>query len=143
MAKKYEVTASTRRVNRLTSWMARRGMGRTEVMTTTGSKSGQPRNVPVSPIVLDGVEYVVSPYGEVGWVHNVRKSPMVTFRHGSKERQTRLVEATGTSGAPAVAAYYAREGFARPFMDVPENPRLDDFVTAADRFPVFEVVTLP
>ncbi|MDP9144975.1 MAG: nitroreductase/quinone reductase family protein, partial [Actinomycetota bacterium] len=109
--------------------------------TTTGSKSGQARSVPVTPIEIEGVEYVVSPYGEVGWVHNVRANPIVTFRHGSKERRTLLEEATDASGAPAVAAYYARESFARPFMDVPENPSLGDFVAAAGRFPVFRVTT--
>lgn len=69
MAKQYEVTPSTVRVNRLTSSMARLGMGRTEVMTTMGRQTGQPRAVPVSPIEIDGVKYIVSPYGEVSWVH--------------------------------------------------------------------------
>lgn len=53
MAKKYEVT---RGVNRITSWMARRGIGKTEVMATTGRKSGQSRDVPVTPLVKDGTE---------------------------------------------------------------------------------------
>jgi len=142
MAKRYEVTASTLRVNRLTSWMARRGMGRTVVMTTTGRKSGEQRDVPVSPIEMDGAEYVVAPYGEVGWVNNARANPTVTLRHGSKRREVRLEEATGPSGAAVVAAYYARESFARPFMDVPENPSPDDFAMAANRFPVFKVTTV-
>lgn len=89
-AKRYEVTSSTRMVNRFTSWVARRGLGKIEVLTTMGRKSGQPRNVPVSPIEIDGVEYVVSPYGEVSWVRNVRANPTVTMRHGSKERRVRL-----------------------------------------------------
>ena len=142
MAKRYEVTSSTLRVNRLTSWMARLGVGRTEVLTTTGRHSGEPRNVPVSPIAVDGVEYVVSPYGEVGWVHNVRAEPVVSLRHGSKRRLARLEEITGPAAAPVVAAYHAREGYARPYMDVPENPGLDDFVTAAGEFPVFAVVPI-
>jgi hypothetical protein len=66
MAKKYEVTGS---INRLTSVLARLGVGRTQMMTTTGRKSGEARRVPVSPIVVDGVEYLVSPYGERAWVH--------------------------------------------------------------------------
>lgn len=136
MVKQYEASPMT---NRFTTWMARRGMGRTEVMTTTGRRSGEPRDVPVSPIVVDGIEYVVSPYGEVGWVHNVRANPEVTLRHGSKQRQVRLVEVTDPTGPAAVADYHAKESYARPFMDVPENPSLEDFVTAADRFPVFEV----
>ena len=136
MAKKYEVT---RNVNRLMSWAARRGMGKTQLMTTTGRKSGQRREVPVSPLELDGIEYVVSPYGEVSWVLNVRANPSVTLRHGSKERQLRLEEITGPAAASAAAAYYKRESFARPYMDVPENPTEADFAAKSSLFPVFRV----
>jgi deazaflavin-dependent oxidoreductase (nitroreductase family) len=132
MVKHYQ---DTRGINRLTSVMARLGVGRTQLMTTTGRKSGEARRVPVSPIVVHGVEYVVSPYGERGWVHNVRADPVVTLRHGSKRRQARLEEVGDGSGAPAVAAYHARE----PYMDLPEDPTLDDFVSRAGMFPVFEV----
>jgi hypothetical protein len=65
----------THGINRITSAVARLGVGRTQVMTTTGRKTGERRRVPVSPIVVEGVEYLVSPYGEVGWVHNVRARP--------------------------------------------------------------------
>jgi len=143
MAEKYEVNKSTLRIARLTSWMARRGVGRTKILTTTGRQSGEPRSVPVSPIEVDGVEYIVSPYGEVGWVYNVRANPVVSLRHGSKERAAGLTEVTGSDGAPVVAAYHAREGYARRFMDVPETPSLDDFVGAANNFPVFTVAPLP
>ena len=136
MAKKYEVT---RNVNRLMSWAARRGMGKTQLMTTTGRKSGERREVPVSPLELDGVEYVVSPYGEVSWVHNVRANASVTLRRGSKERQVRLEEITGPTAASAAAAYYQRESFARPYMDVPENPATSDFAAKSELFPVFKV----
>jgi deazaflavin-dependent oxidoreductase (nitroreductase family) len=136
MAKKYEVT---RNVNRLMSWAARRGMGKTQLMTTTGRKSGERREVPVSPLELDGVEYVVSPYGEVSWVHNVRSNPSVTLRHGSKQREVRLAEITGPTAASAAAAYYQRESFARPYMDVPENPTEADFAAKSALFPVFRV----
>jgi deazaflavin-dependent oxidoreductase (nitroreductase family) len=136
MATKYEVT---RNVNRLMSWAARRGMGKTQLLTTTGRKSGEKRQVPVSPLELDGVEYVVSPYGEVSWVQNVRAHPSVTLRHGSKERQAHLEEITGPTAASAAAAYYQRESFARPYMDVPENPTQADFAAKSALFPVFRV----
>ena len=136
MAKEYHVT---RNVNRLMAWAARRGLGKTQVMTTTGRKSGEKRAVPVSPLELDGIEYVVSPYGEVSWVHNVRADPAVTLRHGSKERQVRLEEMSGPTAASAASAYYQRESFARPYMDVPESPTLEDFEVKAALFPVFKV----
>lgn len=140
MAKQYEVNDATRRVARIMSWMARRGIGRTEILTTTGRSSGEPRAVPVSPIEVDGVEYIVAPYGPVGWVLNVRADPMAMLRHGSTSRRVRLEEVEGQPAAAVVAAYHARERYARAYMDVPENPVIEDFAARSDRFPVFRVV---
>jgi deazaflavin-dependent oxidoreductase (nitroreductase family) len=136
MAKEYQASPN---VNRLTSWAARRGWGRTQVLSTTGRNSGQERQVPVSPIELDGTEYLVAPYGEVAWVSNVRADPNVTLRHGSGTRRAQLVEVSGDVAAEAVAAYYARETFPRPYMDVPDNPTVADFAERSGMFPVFRV----
>lgn len=136
MVKPYEASAT---VNRLMMWTARRGWSRNEVLTTIGRKSGEPRHVPVSPIDLDGVEYLVAPYGEVAWVRNARDEPNATLRNGSKERSVRLVEVSGEAAAVSVAAYYEREKFPRPYMDVPENPTVEDFEERQRRFPVFRV----
>jgi hypothetical protein len=62
---------------------------------------------------------------------------MVTLRHCSKQRQIRLEEASDR--AAVVAGHYARESFSRPYMDVPENPTLDDFAARSAEFPVFRV----
>ncbi|HEX5915804.1 MAG TPA: nitroreductase/quinone reductase family protein [Rubrobacter sp.] len=136
MVKRYEASGT---VNRLTSWMARRGWGRTEVLTTTGRKSGQRREVPVSPVEIDGAEYLVAPYGEVAWVRNARVDPNASLQHGSKIRQVGLVEVSGGVAALAVATYYDREKFPRPYMDVPENPTKADFEGREADFPVFRV----
>lgn len=138
MVKPYEANAT---VNRLMSWMARRGWGHGEVLATTGRTSGQTRQVPVSPITVDGAEYLVAPYGEVAWVRNARDDPNATLRSGSKTRPVRLIEATGDEAAAAVLAYYAREKFPRPYMDVPENPTKADFAGREADFPVFKVET--
>ncbi|MGH8947581.1 MAG: hypothetical protein ACRDXF_01890, partial [Acidimicrobiia bacterium] len=57
----------------------------------------------------------------------------------SKERQVRLEEITGPPAVSAAAAYYQRESFARPYMDVPENPAETDFAAKSALFPVFKV----
>jgi deazaflavin-dependent oxidoreductase (nitroreductase family) len=141
MSERYEVTAMTRWVNRITSLFARSGRGRTELLLTTGRKSGQTRLVPVSPIEIEGNEYLVAPYGEVSWVRNVRADPQATLRHGSRGREVTLHEVDGEEAAPVVAAYYSRETYPRKYMDVPADPSLDDFGRAAHRFPVFRVET--
>lgn len=140
MAKEYRVTPMIRRVNKLTSWLARKGRGPSEVLTTTGRKSGEPRSVPITPITCGSVEYIVSPYGERHWVKNVRHNPSVTLERGGRRRSAQLVEVTGEV-TEVVKAYYEKESFARKYMDVPDAPALDDFIETADRFPVFRVET--
>lgn len=140
MAGQYRVTDRVRRANRIASWLSRRGLGRTVVLTTIGRRSGTPRPVPVAPIVVDGAEYIVSPYGIRAWVHNVRSNPDVRITKGRNERSARLVEVSGDEAAPVAAAYHERERLARRFMDVPADPSLEDFARAYEAFPVFRVV---
>ncbi len=136
MAKTYRVTGLVRLVNRVMKWMARIGRGPSSVLTTTGRRSGEAREVPVSPITVDGVEYLVSPYGAVSWVHNIRANPTATLSRGGRTRSVRLVEVTAP---PVVLAYRARESFARPYMDLPDEPTEDEVRQRAHRFPVFKV----
>lgn len=119
-------------------FVTRRGFGTSQVLITTGRRSGEDRSVPVSPIVVEGIEYVVSPYGEVGWVRNVRAQPLASLQHGKTRRRVSLEEVTGRA-AGIVFAYHQRESYARRFMEVPEDPTLADFESAADSFPVFRV----
>jgi deazaflavin-dependent oxidoreductase (nitroreductase family) len=138
MAKKYRVTGMTRLFARIMSLTTNLGLGRTILLTTTGRRSGEQRQVPVTPISEGGVEYIVSPYGEVGWVHNVRALPLAKIKKGRSVREVTLVEVTGEVPG-LVKAYYEREAFARPFMDVPGDAGVEDFAKVAERFPVFRV----
>ncbi|MGD2043495.1 MAG: nitroreductase family deazaflavin-dependent oxidoreductase [Acidimicrobiia bacterium] len=137
MAKEYRVPKT---INRVAMWFNRLGLGRSETMTTIGRKSGERREVPISPIELDGIEYVVAPYGEVSWVHNVRSNPEVTLRSGSRVRQVRLVEVTDEA-AGVVKAYWDRENYPRQYMEVPGDATAEDFASVAGRFPVFRIET--
>ena len=139
MAKQYRVTAGKRAVTWLMAQAARLGLGNFVVLTTTGRKSDLPRQVTVSPIEDGGVEYLVSPYGDRGWVLNARANPVVTIRKGQSDEVVRLNEVTGTK-AELVRRYYKREAFSRGFMDVPGDATVDDFASVAQRFPVFEIV---
>jgi deazaflavin-dependent oxidoreductase (nitroreductase family) len=138
VAEDYRVDRFKRLINQIMTWMARRGMGPAVALTTTGRRSGQPRTVPVSPIVIDGAEYLVAPYGEVGWVVNAREHPDAVLRKGRDERRVRLAE-VGTEAPSIIAAYYERERFPRRYMDLPESPTIDDFEASASIFPVFKV----
>jgi deazaflavin-dependent oxidoreductase (nitroreductase family) len=135
MAKEYH---PSKFFNRVMTWTSRLGMGRSETLTTIGRRSGESREVPVSPIEVDGREYLVAPYGAVSWVENARANPSVTLRHGSTSRRRVLIEVT-EGAAHVVKAYWDREKFPRPYMDVPGGAEVPDFAEVAERFPVFRV----
>ncbi|HEU4894717.1 MAG TPA: nitroreductase/quinone reductase family protein [Acidimicrobiia bacterium] len=135
MAKQYRAPTI---INKIMMLITKLGVGSTWTLVTTGRKSGEERRVPVTPIDVDGVEYLVSPYGEVGWVHNARANPEVVLVKGSHVRLVRLREKT--QDAPhVVKAYWDAESFPRKFMDVPGEASVEDFAAVSGRFPVFEV----
>lgn len=138
MAKDYEVTTGKRIISWLMAKMARLRLGNFVVLTTTGRKSGQPRDVTVSPISDREGEYIVSPYGDSAWVLNARANPDALIKRGGSASPVRLVEVTGEK-SELVKAYYEREGFARQFMDVPGEATVNDFASVSDRFPVFRI----
>lgn len=118
---------------------ARFGWGNFVVLTTTGRKSGEPRRVTLSPIDDGDGQYLVSPYGDSGWVLNVRSHPEAILSRGGTNEIVRLVEVTGVKPA-LVKRYHEREAFSRQYMDVPGAATPEDFASVAERFPVFEVV---
>jgi deazaflavin-dependent oxidoreductase (nitroreductase family) len=117
-------------------WLASLGVPRLAVLTTTGRRSGIPREVPVAPIRHDGLTYLVAPYGEVSWVHNARAHPEATLRRGRRVERVRLRE---VDHPEVVKRYYEREPIASRFMEVPGAASVGDFAAVAHRFPVFRV----
>ena len=62
------------------------------VLTVPGRKSGQPRSTPVTPMIVDGVEYVVGGFPGADWVANVRAARHATVARGRRREQVRIVE---------------------------------------------------
>jgi F420H(2)-dependent quinone reductase len=53
------------------------GRGPFETLTVVKRVSKQPQKIPVTPIEVEGVKYLVSAYGETQWVKNVRANPSI------------------------------------------------------------------
>jgi deazaflavin-dependent oxidoreductase (nitroreductase family) len=138
VTKEYEVTTGKRFISWMMARAARIGLGNFVVLTTTGRRSGQPRDVTASPISDGDEQYLVSPYGDSAWVLNARAQPTATIKRGGSETVVRLVEVTGEK-PEVVKAYYEREGFARQFMEVPGEACVADFASVPERFPVFRI----
>jgi deazaflavin-dependent oxidoreductase (nitroreductase family) len=140
VAKQYVVDGRVRLFAGLMRVFTRLGIsGRVVMMTTRGRHSGEARTIPISPIEVGGRRYVVSPYGQRGWVHNVRANPSVELRRGSSVKRAVLAEVTPGEAVPVLQAYYARETITRPYFAVPADPTPADFAAVAGSHPVFAV----
>jgi len=141
MVSKFKMTPARRRVNAFTMWLARRGLGQQVVLTTIGRLSGQPHRVPVSPLDIKGVGYVVSPYGDVDWVRNVRANPHVNLRQGRRSRDVTLAELPPARRGDMLMRYWTDQKITRPYFDVPATPTRADFDADAAAHPIFKIIT--
>ena len=140
MPKKYELKRSQKLGNRIVAFQAKRGKGSAWKLTTTGRKSGERRSVMVSPITVDGSEYLVAPYGPVSWVLNLRASDRATLTHGSTTSRVRAVEVAGEEAGKVLTKYYHEHTkYVADYFDLAANPTIVDFTRIAHLHPVFRI----
>ncbi|MEV4258679.1 nitroreductase family deazaflavin-dependent oxidoreductase [Spirillospora sp. NPDC049652] len=117
-------------------------MGPLRLLRTRGRRSGLLRTAPVAVLKLDGREWVVSPFGDTHWVHNVRADGRAEFVRGRRTRRVRLVE-VGDDRVPVVLLAYRRRfgvvPFVRDAFEASPGDGAGAFAAEADRHPVFLV----
>lgn len=69
------------------------------ILTVTGRKSGQPRATPVTPMFVDGKQYVAAA-PEAAWIANVRADQAATLSLGRRVEQVRVVELPDEDARP-------------------------------------------
>ncbi|MGH2724838.1 MAG: nitroreductase family deazaflavin-dependent oxidoreductase [Actinomycetota bacterium] len=110
------------------------------ILTTRGRKSGEPRSTPVILVEREGTRYLVAPYGEVGWVHNVRAHGRVTLTRGRTSEELEAVEADPEEAAPVLRSYLRRWWPAvAPYFRVGPFASPESFAAEAPRHPVFRL----
>jgi deazaflavin-dependent oxidoreductase (nitroreductase family) len=72
-----------------------------------GRRSGTVRRVPVKVIELGGERYVVSLYGNSGWVRNLGAAQTANLRFGRHGEQVVAAELAPDEKRPVVQAYLA------------------------------------
>lgn len=117
-------------------------LGPLYLLETRGRRTGAPRTVPVVIFRHDGHRWLVSVFGEAGWVANVRAAGTARIRRGRRVEAVRLTEIT--DGRRADVAMRLRRAFRiipfvrRAFAATPSDG-LDAFAAEAHRHPVFLV----
>ena len=145
MTKTNQAPRFVRLANMLTKTLLRAGLPLSGfgypmyLLTVRGRKSGQPPTTPVVIVEQEGKQYLLSPFGVVNWVRNLRASGVATFTRGRRHEEIRARELPGdeaglilegllTSGKnPPILGYFG----------VTAHSPAEDFGRAAGEHPVF------
>jgi deazaflavin-dependent oxidoreductase (nitroreductase family) len=141
VAKAYRLGPARRTVNAIMASSLRHGLGGKSnyLLTTTGRKSGEHRTTPVILVESEAERWLVSPYGLVGWVHNVRANPEVSLRRGRKTEVLRAEEVDSEAAGPVLKSYVRQVRVTAPFFDAKAGDPVERFVQEAHRHPVFRL----
>ena len=143
MARTYRFGAGRRAVNVMMTALLRVGVPAPQrssyLMTTVGRRTGAPRTVPVTLVVEGERRWLVSPYGTVGWVHNLRAEPSLTLRRGRRREFLTAHELGAEDAGPILKRYVAQVRITAPYFDAKRSSPESVFVGEAARHPVFEL----
>ena len=78
--------------------------GGVATLTVPGRRTGRARTVPVIPIEVEGIRYLVSPYGESQWVGNLRAAGKGTLARKGKVETFQAGEVAVPGRAAVIAA---------------------------------------
>jgi deazaflavin-dependent oxidoreductase (nitroreductase family) len=141
MSELYRSTRATKIVNAIFALATRIGIGARfrYLLKVRGRSTGINHVLPVDVMDVDGVLFLVSPYGEVNWVKNLRVAGDATLRRGRRETRYEAVEVSGTVAIPVIRKYVARVPVTRRYWDVTSGSTDDEILTESRRHPVFRL----
>jgi len=139
---RYRLGFGRRAANALVSALLRLGLGpaRTYLLTVAGRRSGAPRTTPVTLVEEGGRRWLVAPYGEVAWVHNLRAAGKAMLSRGAHSETVMVREVNTDEAAPVLKMYVTRVPITRPYFDAKPESDLAAFRAEAPRHPVFAIV---
>lgn len=139
MAKQYKVGVAVRAVNGVVKFLNGIGKGPpdTFILHTIGRNTGLPRATPVTLATVEGKRYLVAPYGEVGWVHNVRARPTAQLEREKQLSDISVTPVAPSESAPVLKTYFDELKIVRPYFDAELGDGVEVFASLADQHPVF------
>src|SRR5581483_5346753 len=123
MPRRFRKTASRRFFDRWMIAVLRRGKGPPGIylITVPGRRTGRPYTTPVSLVEDGGTRWLVAPYGEVGWVRNLRAAGRVTLTRGGRSEEVGVQELDPHRAAPVLKRYLAANNITRRWFDATRN----------------------
>jgi deazaflavin-dependent oxidoreductase (nitroreductase family) len=144
MARTYRYGVGRKAINLMMATLLRVGVpapGRTSyLLTTTGRTSGLERTTPVNLVEMNSERWLVSPYGLVGWVHNLRANAHLRLRRGRHVESLVAHEVDRELAGPVLQQYARQVRVTRPYFDARHRDPVAAFIAEAERHPVFRLV---
>ncbi len=112
------------------------------VLTVRGRKSGRDRSTPVTPMTVDGKQFVVAGFPGADWVANVRAAGQATVARGRHVQKARMVELSPDDARPILRAFPAEVPTGVGFMKragLVIDDRPEEFEALAGRCAVFRL----
>ena len=112
------------------------------VLTAPGRKSGKERSTPVTPMTVDGEQYVVAGFPGADWVANVRAAEQATLARGRHIQRVRMVELSPQDARPILRAFPTEVPTGVAFMKragLIATGRPEEFEALAGRCAVFRL----
>ena len=143
--RRFRATFTARLGNRIITALLRLGvpMGNMILLTVPGRKSGQPRTTPVALGERDGRRWLLSPYGEVDWVRNLRAAGGGVLTRGRHREHFTATALNAAEAAPLLQESVAgAPGFIQQHFAAAPGAPLADFERIAPDHPVFALQPL-
>ncbi|MFL6204416.1 MAG: nitroreductase/quinone reductase family protein [Acidimicrobiales bacterium] len=130
--------------NRFVGWLTRRGVSvwGSRVLEVPGRRTGEPRQVPVNLLTVDGVDHLVSPRGNGQWVRNVRANDgRLALVLGSRRTTHVAHELADADKVDVLRPYLRRWRFevGQFFDGVSADSSDDELLAIAPKHPVFRL----
>jgi deazaflavin-dependent oxidoreductase (nitroreductase family) len=146
MAKKSNVPIYVRMANKLTSALLRMGVklmgpGKSPMylITVRGRKSGLPRTTPIATLERDGQRYILTPYGVVDWVRNLRAAGTANLTRGRRTDEVRAVEVPVEEASHILKDFIDSGNPIARFFGLPAGSPQEDIDQLAATHPVFSL----
>lgn len=109
------------------------------LITVRGRKSGQPRTTPIVVVEQEGKRYLVSPFGVVDWVRNLRMAGQATLTRGRHVEEVTAAELPSDEAALVLKKSSAGTipSFLAKYFNITAESSPEEFEEAAANHPVF------
>ena len=113
-------------------------IGDMTLLTVRGRKSGEPRTTPIWVTEQNGQRWVISPYGQVQWVRNLRAAGEATLTRGRHIERVSVVEPGPQEAAPLLKHSMTKlPSFLGTYFNVTQNSSLEEFEREVLTHPLF------